>query len=288
MRTWFSRFRLRPPWAGPDRFAFTTRRTTSWSTRSTRAFRRGRRTGAGGPAAPYTPTPYRYTAAHPTNADTVPGTPSGAAAANARHVPADDHRRLQRRLSLLPGDRPRQRRDDLSASRSPAVRPDLLRPDRSRRPDVSPMAASAASSGTLGLDLHDEAAGRRRPTRPGVVVAADGSGDFNTVQGALDFVPDRSPRPRHDLRSQRRLRRDRLRAQQVATSPSSARIATRSPSSTPTTRSSIRIRRTSPPTSGPARSLAARGVHGRQLHRRCISSTSRSRPPPAARPRGCC
>src|SRR5205823_6621649 len=28
-----------------------------------------------------------------------------------------------------------------------------------------------------------------------VVVAADGSGDFNTVQGAIDFVPDRSARP---------------------------------------------------------------------------------------------
>ena len=28
-----------------------------------------------------------------------------------------------------------------------------------------------------------------------VVVAADGSGDFNTVQGAVDFVPDNHPRP---------------------------------------------------------------------------------------------
>ncbi len=28
-----------------------------------------------------------------------------------------------------------------------------------------------------------------------VVVAADGSGDFNTVQGAVDFVPDRPPQP---------------------------------------------------------------------------------------------
>jgi pectin methylesterase-like acyl-CoA thioesterase len=27
-----------------------------------------------------------------------------------------------------------------------------------------------------------------------VVVAADGSGDFTTVQGAIDWVPDRSPR----------------------------------------------------------------------------------------------
>src|SRR5215471_11227392 len=35
--------------------------------------------GAGGPAAPYTPTPYEYTTVHPTNADTTPGTPSGAA-----------------------------------------------------------------------------------------------------------------------------------------------------------------------------------------------------------------
>jgi len=39
----------------------------------------GPTTGAAGPAAPYTPTPYEYTAAHPTNATTMPGTPSGAA-----------------------------------------------------------------------------------------------------------------------------------------------------------------------------------------------------------------
>src|SRR5215467_5037832 len=40
--------------------------------------------GAGGPAAPYTPTPYEYTTAHPTNADTAPGTPSGAALPTSR------------------------------------------------------------------------------------------------------------------------------------------------------------------------------------------------------------
>src|SRR5215471_21388675 len=39
---------------------------------------------AGGPAAPYTPTPYPYTTAHPTNADTAPGTPSGAAVPTSR------------------------------------------------------------------------------------------------------------------------------------------------------------------------------------------------------------
>jgi hypothetical protein len=40
--------------------------------------------GVTGPRAPYTPTPYEYTSAHPTNADTVPGTPSGAAVPTSR------------------------------------------------------------------------------------------------------------------------------------------------------------------------------------------------------------
>jgi hypothetical protein len=45
----------------------------------------GPTTGITGPAAPYTPTPYEYTDAHPTNADTVPGTPSGAAVPTSRN-----------------------------------------------------------------------------------------------------------------------------------------------------------------------------------------------------------
>jgi pectin methylesterase-like acyl-CoA thioesterase len=40
---------------------------------------------------------------------------------------------------------------------------------------------------------------RRSPVRPPpaqtrLVVAADGTGDFNTIQGAFDFVPDNNPR----------------------------------------------------------------------------------------------
>ncbi len=65
--------------------------------------------GPPGPeAAPYTPTPYPNTTAHPTNADTTPGTPSGAAVPTSRGLPAHDHRRIQRRVSLLSGDRSRQ------------------------------------------------------------------------------------------------------------------------------------------------------------------------------------
>lgn len=53
----------------------------------------GPTSGVTGPAAPYTPTPYEYSrlrqgsgaqADHPTNADTVPGTPSGAAVPTSR------------------------------------------------------------------------------------------------------------------------------------------------------------------------------------------------------------
>src|SRR5215467_696225 len=44
----------------------------------------GPTTGAVGPTAPYTQTPYEYTTAHPTNADTKPGTPSGGATPTSR------------------------------------------------------------------------------------------------------------------------------------------------------------------------------------------------------------
>ncbi len=43
-----------------------------------------------------------------------------------------------------------------------------------------------------------------------VVVAADGSGDFNTVQGAIDFVPANPREASHHLHQERHLRGDRL------------------------------------------------------------------------------
>ena len=45
----------------------------------------GPTSGVTGPPAPYTPTPYQYSDAHPTNADTTPGTPSDAAVPTPRN-----------------------------------------------------------------------------------------------------------------------------------------------------------------------------------------------------------
>ena len=149
----------------------------------------GGRGGAAAPAAPMTPIPYEYALGRrATNANTVPGTPSGVAVPTPADFSADHHRRIHRRVSFLSGDHSRQRRDDLSAQQSSDLQQDVLCPDRSRR----------SHRWRWHLHRHQRAkAGpsRRRRTAPAadsarIVVSGDGTGDFNTVQGAMDFVPD--------------------------------------------------------------------------------------------------
>ena len=141
---------------------------------------------------PYTPTPYRYTSARPTNADTVPGTPSGAAAPTLRDY----------QLTIIGGFsdgfhfHPVIIRD-----RTATIYPhhNLLRYDRTYYVQIDPSVLTIADGSFGGIR---GSAGwtfttKRQPPAASasrVVVAADGSGDFSTVQGALDFVPDRSPR----------------------------------------------------------------------------------------------
>jgi pectin methylesterase-like acyl-CoA thioesterase len=152
----------------------------------------GPTTGAAGPTPPYTQTPYEYTTAHPTNADTRPGTPSGGAAPTPRNYQLTIIGGFSDGFHFYPvivhGD---------VATISPHH--NLLQYDKTYYVQIDPGVLTVADGsfngirGTSGWRFTT----RRRPPQQNatqVVVASDGSGDFNTVQGAMDFVPDRSAR----------------------------------------------------------------------------------------------
>jgi pectinesterase len=143
---------------------------------------------AEGPAPPYTQKPYEYTAAHPTNATTTPGTPSGGAAPTSRDY----------QLTIIGGFSdafhfyPVIVRDRVATI---YLHHNLLQYDKTYYVQIDPGVLSLAGGigGTSGWTFTT----KKRPPPAGstrVVVAADGTGDFSTVQGAIDFVPDRSPR----------------------------------------------------------------------------------------------
>lgn len=144
------------------------------------------------PNPPYTRTPYEYTDSHPTNADTVAGTPSGAAAPTSGDY----------QLTIIGGFTdafhfyPVIIHDNVAT-----IYPhhNLLRYDKTYYVEIDPDVLSlpdgslSGISGTTGWRFTTK---RTPPPADAarVVVSPDGSGDFNTVQGAIDFVPDRSPR----------------------------------------------------------------------------------------------
>jgi len=148
--------------------------------------------GAAGPAAPYTPTPYAYTTAHPTNATTTPGTPSGAALPTSRDF----------QLTIIGGFSDGFHFYPVIVHDTVATiypHHNLLQYDKTYYVQLDPGVLRLADgsfsgiSGTSGWTFTT----KRRPPAPDaarVVVSADGRGDFNTVQGAIDFVPDRSSR----------------------------------------------------------------------------------------------
>jgi pectin methylesterase-like acyl-CoA thioesterase len=140
---------------------------------------------AEGPNPPYSPIPYEYTAARPTNADTVPGTPSGGAVPTSRAYQLTIIGGFSDAFHFYPV---------IVRDRVATIYPhhNLLQYGKTYSVQIDP-GVFRGNGGTSGWTFST----KRRPppadaTR--VVVAADGTGDFSTVQGAIDFVPDRSPR----------------------------------------------------------------------------------------------
>jgi len=138
---------------------------------------------------PYTPVPYAYTPGHrATNADTVPGTPSGVATPTPRTAQLTIIGGFTDAFHFYPV---------IVHGRVATIYPhnDLLTYGHTYSVGIDPGALTCgrALAGVTGARAWRFST-RRAPPRAGasrVVVAADGSGDFNTVQGALDFVPDR-------------------------------------------------------------------------------------------------
>ena len=138
---------------------------------------------------PYTPVPYEYTPGRrATNADTVPGTPSGVAAP----TPSSSQ------LTIIGGFTDAFHFYPVIVHGNVATiypHHDLLKYGRSYYVQIDPgvLTGFTGVSGKRGWTFSTKA---RPPAADAtrLVVAADGTGDFNTVQGALDFVPDRSPR----------------------------------------------------------------------------------------------
>jgi pectin methylesterase-like acyl-CoA thioesterase len=147
---------------------------------------------AGGPAAPYTPTPYEYRTAHPTNADTTPGTPSGAAAPTSREY----------QLTIIGGFTDGFHFYPMIVHGNTATiypHNNLLQYNKTYYVQIDPGVLNLADGSFKGITGNSGWAFTTKKSPPSansarVAVATDGSGDFNTVQGAIDFVPDRSPR----------------------------------------------------------------------------------------------
>jgi pectinesterase len=152
----------------------------------------GPASGAVGPAAPYTPTPYGYGPGHATNANTVPGTPSGAAAPTLRNF----------QLTIIGGFPDGFHFYPVIVHGNVATiypHNNLLQYNKTYYVEIDPgvlTVADGSFSGVQGKKGWTFTTKRMPPPADSsrIVVSADGRADFNTVQGAIDFVPDRSSR----------------------------------------------------------------------------------------------
>ncbi len=144
------------------------------------------------PDAVYTTEPYDYAGAHLTNANTKPGTPSGKA------LPASG--RYQ--LTIIGGFSDGFHFYPVIIHDNKATiypHNNLLQYDKTYYVQID---QGVLAAGNKAYAVADKTSWRFTTKRqpPGasektLVVNADGTGDFNTVQGAIDFVPDHDPQP---------------------------------------------------------------------------------------------
>lgn len=151
-------------------------------------------TGPGAQAGrvPYTPVPYEYPPGRFTNANTVPGTPSGVA---ARTPPTYQ-------LTIIGGFTDAFHFYPVIIHGNVAtiyLHNNLLAYGRRYYVQIDPgvlTPADGSFTGVSGKRAWTFSTKKNPPPADSArfVVAADGTGDFNTVQGAVDFVPDMNPR----------------------------------------------------------------------------------------------
>ncbi|GEM_PF-364624 len=143
------------------------------------------------PGADYTPVPYPYAPGRPTNRDTRPGTPSGGA------EPAPGAYQLTIIGGFTDGFhfRPVTVRGN-TATLHPHH--DLLEYGRTYYVEIDPGVLVVGDGAFRGISGRDGWRFMTRSAPPSLAsgsltVSADGAGDFTTVQGAVDFIPDSHP-----------------------------------------------------------------------------------------------
>ncbi len=145
------------------------------------------------PKPPYTLTPYLYDGPRRTNADTEPGTPSGSAARAAGCY----------QLNIIGGFTDGFHFYPVIVTGNKAeIYPhnNLLQYGREYYVTIDPGVVKSADGKFRGILKSDGWRFSTKPASPSseqrdIIVAADGSGDFNTVQGAMDFIPDNNQEP---------------------------------------------------------------------------------------------
>ncbi len=142
-------------------------------------------------APPYTPIPYEYVSGHFTNANTQPGTPSGI----ALPTPATYQ------LTIIGGFTDAFHFYPVIIHGNVATiyfHNNLLDYDKTYYVQIDPGVLKVSASSFSGIKGKTEwtFTTKKAPPRTDakrLVVCGDGTGDFNTVQGAIDFIPDRNP-----------------------------------------------------------------------------------------------
>jgi pectinesterase len=145
------------------------------------------------PSATYSPIPYVYADGHFTNANTKPGTPSGAA------FPTSD--RYQ--LTIIGGFTDAFHFYPVILHENTATicpHNNVMQYGKTYYVQIDPEVLSLKGEGFAGIAGKTgwRFSTKRQPPFIGserLVVSADGTGDFNTVQGALDFIPEYSSKP---------------------------------------------------------------------------------------------
>jgi len=151
----------------------------------------GPTTGHTTPAPPYTPTPYEYIPGHFTNANTKPGTPSGIA------VPTPD----TCQLTIIGGFTDAFHFYPVIIHDSAATiypHNNLLEYNKSYYVQIDPEVLILDDGSFEGITGKTGWSFTTKKTPPAagsewLVVNGDGTGDFSTVQGAIDFIPDIHP-----------------------------------------------------------------------------------------------
>jgi pectinesterase len=153
----------------------------------------GPTTSSDSPSATYTPTPYPYIQGHFTNANTKPGTPSGAA------LPTSD----KYQLTIIGGFTDAFHfYPVIIRGNTATIYPhnNLLAYDKTYYVTIDPGVLSLKDkpfNGILGKTGWRFTTKKHPPRIDSgrFVVSDEGTGDFNTVQGAMDFIPDNHSRP---------------------------------------------------------------------------------------------